>query len=68
MREGMANGLMLGLAIAFLWHFAMIVRYGQVLIQEPSPVVLWLEVVLLLGVAAFGIYNVIRVGRRGNGR
>lgn len=64
MKEYITNGLMMGLAVAFLVHFAFIVRYGRFEIQEPSPVVLWLEVLFLLGIVAFGIYNAIKVLRR----
>ena len=39
-----------GLALALLWHFSNILMYGEFLIQELSPVMLWAEVGLIVGV------------------
>ena len=48
--------LVTGMGAAFLWHFTLIHLRGQVLIQEPSPLVLWAETALLAAATGFGIY------------
>lgn len=56
--------IMIALAVAFLVHFALIVRYGGYFIQEPNTVILIAEIVLLLAIVGYGIYSLIRVMRR----
>lgn len=48
--------LVIAMGAAFLWHFTLIHLRGQVLIQEPSALVLWAETVLFATITGFGIY------------
>lgn len=66
-RRSLTNLLMMGLALAFLVHFGLIVAYGTVVIQEPNVIMLSLEIVLLVGIVILGIYNfidLIHLGRK----
>ena len=60
----MANSLLVGLSLAFLWHFSNIWRYGQHLIQEPNIIILSLETAMLLIIFAFGVYKFVGDFRR----
>jgi hypothetical protein len=51
--------LLAGLSIAFLWHFAYIWYYGQLLVQEPSIIIRSLETVMLLAIFAFSISRLV---------
>jgi len=59
----MTNALLAGLAIAFLVHFGLIVKYDQVLIQEPNPWILATEVALFVGCLALAAYNLVRLNK-----
>ena len=62
----MTNALLGSLAIAFLVHFALIVIYGQQIIQEPNPLILVAEIAGLVGILAFAIWNMVRMIRKFN--
>ena len=64
MNMGITSALIIGMALAFLWHFSNIVRYGSIYIQEPNPVILWGEIIFLIGVLLYGLYLFIEVIRR----
>ena len=64
MREYLTNVFLIALAIAFLAHFALIVKYGGYFIQEPNSAILISEIVLLIGIVVFGILNLIKVIRQ----
>lgn len=64
MREWLANGIVIGLSLAFLVHFSLIVKYGKLLIQEPNPIMLGFEIVMMAGFIAFAIFNMIKIVRR----
>lgn len=51
------------LGIALLVHFALIWRYGSVLIQEPSRLVLVLETTMVVGLIAFSVFMFSRDSR-----
>jgi len=64
MREAIGNGLIIGLSIAFLWHFSNIWRYGQYVVGEPNIVIRSLETAGLLAILIFGISNFISSMKR----
>ena len=59
LRNVMANSLLVGLSLAFLWHFSNIWRYGQYLAQEPNIIIRSLETAMLLVIYAFGISRLV---------
>ncbi len=59
-RYYLANIIAISLAIAFLVHFSLIAYYGQVVISEPDPVILALEMIGLLGMIVFALLNIVR--------
>ena len=66
MREVLAYCMIMGMSAAFLWHFSNIARFGTHLIQEPSPVILALEILLFCAVFIFGLVSLINKSRGGN--
>ncbi len=65
-KDIIADGLIIGMSTAFLWHFSNIWRYGQHLVGEPNIIIRSLETVGLLAILVFGIGRYIRhlKGRR----
>ena len=61
MREFLANVFAVGTGVALLWHFSLIAIHGPVIIQEPSAVVLAMEIIVLVGIVCFGMVNIIRI-------
>jgi hypothetical protein len=59
LRNILANFLLTGLSVAFLWHFAYIWRYEQILVQEPNIIIRSLETAMLLFIFAFGISRIV---------
>lgn len=59
MREYFSNAIIVGLAMAFLVHFCLIVKYGQYTIQEPNLAILVAELTLMIGFIAFGILGIV---------
>lgn len=55
-----ANVLVISLSIAFLVHFGLIAHYGQVVIREPYPAILALEMIGLTGLIVFAFLNLVR--------
>ncbi len=64
MREILTNIVMIALAIAFLVHFWLIVKYGGYFIQEPNPFILFTEIVGFIVIIGFGCFNLIDLFRR----
>jgi len=60
----MADSMLVGLSLAFLWHFSNIWRYGQYLAQEPNIIIRSLETVMLLAIFAFGVSRLVGDFRR----
>ncbi len=58
-KDLIADGAIIGMSTALLWHFSNIWRYGQHLIQEPNTVILSLETTGLLLILIFGISKYI---------
>ncbi len=54
-KDSIANGALIGMSAALLWHFSNIWRYGQHLIREPNIVILSLETAGLLIILVFGV-------------
>ena len=52
--------LIVGMALAFLWHFSNIGFFGSHVIEEPNMIIFVIEVVFLLSVLAFGIFMAIK--------
>jgi len=67
MKRVLTETLVIGMSASLLWHFSCIWRYGQLLVQEPSVIVLTLETMFLAGVLAFGVYMLVE-DWRGNDR
>ena len=59
MKEVIADGALIGMSAALLWHFSNIWRYGQYLVGEPNIVVRSLETVMLLAILVFGVSKFI---------
>jgi len=59
LKDLIANGALIGMSVALLWHFSNIWRYGQYLAQEPNIVILSLETAGLLVILALGISKYI---------
>jgi len=55
-RDEIASSLIMGMSLAFLWHFSNIWRYGSHTIQEPSRTVLIMEIVGLVLIFLFGLW------------
>jgi len=67
MREYIANALVVALSMAFLGHFYFIATHGTLIIQEPNPIILGLEITGLVVTTIFGIWNMARIiGRHKN--
>ena len=54
-----ADGVIIGMSVALLWHFSNIWRYGQLLVQEPDIVIRSLETAGLLLILVFGVSKFI---------
>ena len=59
-RYFLVNVIVIGLSIAFLTHFGLIVYYGHVVISEPNSIVLALEIIGLIGLIVFASLNLAR--------
>ncbi len=59
-RYFLTNIIVISLCIAFLVHFGLIAYYGQIVISEPYPVILGLEIAGLLGLMVFAFINLVR--------
>jgi hypothetical protein len=55
MKYLVADGVIIGMSSALLWHFLNIWRYGQHLVGEPNIVIRSLETAVLLAILAFGV-------------
>ncbi len=66
-KDIIADGVIIGMSAAFLWHFSNIWRYGQYLVGEPNIVIRSLETAALLAILVFGIGKYISdlKGKRG---
>ena len=53
-RNVIADGLIMALSAALLWHFSNIWRYGQYLAVESNVIIRSLEMAGLLGIFIFG--------------
>ncbi len=59
-RVALSNGLLIGMALAWLVPFIIILRYGSHVVLEPTVAILILEILLFLGIITFAVYNLIR--------
>ena len=60
MRYLIVNIIVISLSIAFLVHFGLIAYHGQIVIKEPQPVVLALEIIGLISLIIFAVLNLAR--------
>jgi hypothetical protein len=60
MRYLLTNIIVIGLSVAFLVHFGLITYYGKVIIYEPYPIVLALEITGLIGLISFAALNLAK--------
>ena len=59
MRYVLANIIVISLSIALLVHLCLIAYWGQVVISEPRPVILALEMIGLIGLIVFASLNLV---------
>lgn len=59
MKDIIADGVIIGMSAAFLWHFSNIWRYGQYLVGEPNILIRSLETAGLLAILVFGVSKYI---------
>ena len=64
LKENWANGLLVFLAVFYLAHLVAIKLLGVVTIGEGSDLILWIEIVLMLGIAILGIERLIKDWRK----
>ena len=60
MRYLLTNVIVISLSSAFLVHFGLIIYYGQIVISEPYPIVLALEIIGLISLIIFAVLNLVR--------
>ena len=65
MKDVIANGALIGMSVALLWHFSNIWGYGKHLIVEPNIVILSLETAGLVLILGFGLTKLISDLRKG---
>jgi len=54
-KDIIADGVIVGMSAALLWHFSNIWRYGQYIVGEPNVVIRSLETAGLLTILVFGV-------------
>ncbi len=63
MREALSYSLVIGMSVAFLWHFCLIAKQGTVIIQEPILAILASEIIMLCAILVFGIVSLVKLLR-----
>ncbi len=61
MRQVLTNIMLIAVTVALLVHFILIAIYGGVTIQEPNVYILTAEMVGLLSIVGFAIFNLARL-------
>lgn len=62
----MLIGANVGMGVALLWHFSMMLILGEFAIQELSPIIFWSEVALVVGITIGNLIAFKMFLRRGN--
>ncbi len=57
--------IVVGMGLAWLWHFYQILTSGKLYFHEPNPVILWAEIVGIAILTAFGLWSFISFLRKG---
>ena len=63
-RNIIANLLLIGSSVAWLYLFFQIVIYGEVVGREPNLIILWLEIAFFTALIVLGVSNVIKTHRQ----
>ncbi len=63
MKQILLSATVVGMGLAWLWHFYQILTSGRVYFQEPNPVILWAEIVGIAILTGFGLYMFIKIIR-----
>jgi len=61
-RYVLSQALLLGCATALLWWSSLIAYYGSITISELNPALLTFEIVAMIGIMVFAVYNLVRYG------
>ena len=64
MKQILLSATVVGMGLAWLWHFYQILTSGRVYFHEPNPVILWSEIVGIAILTAFGLWSFIAQLRR----
>ena len=67
MRYWLAHFGLIGMSVAFLVHFGMIAKEGQVTIQEPNKAILYSEIALISFFLLLGITNIGKMAKNEQG-
>ncbi len=63
MKQILLSATVVGMGLAWLWHFYQILTSGRVYFHEPNPVILWSEIVGIAILTGFGLYMFIKIIR-----
>ncbi len=64
MRKILLSATVVGMGLAWLWHFYQILTSGKVYFYEPSMLILWSEITGIAILTAFGLWSFISFLRR----
>ena len=64
LRVMVANILLFAVTVTWLYPFWCIVTEGSHYVAEPTPVVLWLEFIVMVLIAVFAVVNVVTLAKR----
>ena len=59
LKDLIADGVIIGMSLALLWHFSNMWRYGQYLVGEPNIAIRSLETAGLLAMLVFGVTKIV---------
>ena len=68
MKQLILSSIVVGMGLAWLYHFYQILTSGRVYFHEPSTVILWSEIIGIAILTGFGLYMFIKIIRGSNGK